>query len=189
MRIRLVAAIFVVSAGALLGASQQPPPQQPPSRQTPPPPSAPIARETSQPQAPAEVVRTLSTGGAKEVELAQLAATKATSADVKAFANRMVADHGKVNKELASLASKKGWQVATSPDIKTESDKLSPLSGAAFDRAYMDMMVANHQKTLDLLQAQAKSATDEDLKAFVSKITPAVQEHLKLARDIRAKLS
>src|SRR4051794_36516517 len=46
-------------------------------------------------------------GGLAEVELGQLASQKASSDQVKQFAQRMVTDHGKANDELKSLAQSK----------------------------------------------------------------------------------
>jgi putative membrane protein len=139
--------------------------------------------------APAEFVKTVATGGSKEVAVGKLAAEKATNPDAKAFASRMVTDHSKANESLVALAAKKSW--SATPDTasyKPEFDKLAALSGAAFDRAYMDVMVAAHEKTIALMEQQAKNGTDPDLKAWAAKTLPTVQQHLKLARDTRAKL-
>jgi putative membrane protein len=147
------------------------------------------ATSSAQAIAPAEFVRTVANGGAKEVELGKMAAQKAANADVKAFGSRMVADHSKSNQELAELAKKKGWKAAPDPSAyKADVTKLSALSGAAFDRAYMDMMVADHQKNVSLFEAQAKSGSDPDLKAAAAKKLPTLQEHLKQARAVQAKL-
>jgi putative membrane protein len=79
------------------------------------------------------------TGGMAEVELGWLAADKASSPDVKQFGQRMVDDHSKANDELKSLASQKGVTLPASPDAaqKAMQVRLSKLSTAEFDRAYM----------------------------------------------------
>ena len=50
-------------------------------------------------------------GGAAEVAMGKLGAQKATNAEVKAFAEKMVADHTKANKELMAAAKAKGLEV------------------------------------------------------------------------------
>ena len=74
-----------------------------------------------------------------EVELGKLAKDKASSREVKAFADRMIDDHGKAGDELKGIAQRKNltWPAALPPDAVALKDKLSKLSGAAFDRAYI----------------------------------------------------
>src|ERR1700712_3681540 len=76
-------------------------------------------------------VKEAAIGGMAEVELGQLASTKATNEKVKAFGQRMVADHGKANDELKALASSKNMTVPTSVDAKHKAthDRLEKLSG------------------------------------------------------------
>src|SRR5262249_32671391 len=85
-------------------------------------------------------------GGMAEVQLGQMAAEKASDADVKAFGQRMVGDHTKVNDDLKTIASKQGIDLPTSLDSKHKAmvDRLSKLSGSEFDRAYVREMVKDH---------------------------------------------
>jgi putative membrane protein len=125
-------------------------------------------------------------GNLAEVELGEVATKKTTNAKVKAFAQRMVGDHGKAGAEVKSLAATK--QVALPTGVGDENkatiDKLSKLSGTAFDRAYATSMVEKHQKTLDTLKRQSMSGNDEQVKAWAAKTAPTVEEHLKMARDL-----
>src|SRR6185312_1533412 len=85
-------------------------------------------------------------GGMAEVKKGQLAVEKASNPDVKAFGQKMVDDHTKANEELKEVASKESIDLPTSLDAKQQAmvDKLSKLSGAAFDKAYMKDMVKDH---------------------------------------------
>jgi putative membrane protein len=129
-------------------------------------------------------------GGMAEVDLGQLAASKASSPDVKQFGQRMVDDHGKANDELKSWASQKSVNLPTELDAKHKAEhaKLEKLSGDAFDRAYMTSMVADHNKDVAEFQRQSKSAKDPDLKAWVTKTLPTLQDHQKSAKEISAKV-
>jgi putative membrane protein len=108
---------------------------------------------------------------------------------VKQFAERMVDDHGKTNTELKSLAAQKNVTLPTELDAKHKAmqDKLSKLSGAAFDRAYMAHMVNAHKDAVALFEKQARSGNDAELKAFAEKKLPTIQQHLKMAQDLNAK--
>jgi putative membrane protein len=128
-------------------------------------------------------VREAAIGGMAEVELGQLASGKASSPDVKRFAERMVADHGKANTELKSLAEKKGLSVPTQIDAKHKqtTDKLSKLSGPAFDRAYMDEMRKDHKKDVNEFKQQSMKGSDPEIKAWAATTLPTLQEHMQMA--------
>ena len=70
---------------------------------------------------------------------------------------------------------------------KSEKDKLSKLSGAAFDKEYMSAMVEDHDKDVKAFQDKAKDAKDADLKAFVTKTLPTLEEHQRMAKEIKGK--
>jgi len=130
-------------------------------------------------------------GGMEEVQLGQLAAQKASDPDVKNFGQHMVDDHSKANTQLMQLASQKGVTPPTTlpADKQKDMDKLNSLSGAAFDKAYMAMMVKDHKKDVSEFQKESKSGKDSDLKSFASTTLPTLQNHLKMAQDINARLS
>jgi putative membrane protein len=129
-------------------------------------------------------------GGLAEVDLGQLAASKASSPDVKQFGQRMVDDHGKANEELKSWAAQKNVTLPTELDAKHKAEhaKLEKLSGDAFDRAYMTAMVADHNKDVADFQRESKSAKDPELKAWAAKTLPTLQDHQKSAKEISAKV-
>ena len=125
-----------------------------------------------------------------EVNAGSTAASKGTSADVKNFANRMVTDHGKALDEVKQLAQTKGVTLPTdvSAEQKAEADKLSKLSGKAFDKAYAEAMVKGHEQVAKELEKASKDAKDPDLKAWAAKTLPVVQDHLKMAKEMKSKL-
>ena len=128
-------------------------------------------------------------GGMAEVEMGKIAAQKAQNAEVKKFGQMMVTDHTKANDELKALATKKN--VPLPADLGTHRssmDKLSSLSGAEFDRAYVQMMVDDHEKDVAEFQKQADSATDPDVKAFAAKTLPTLKKHLTAIQAIQDKL-
>jgi putative membrane protein len=124
-------------------------------------------------------------GGMAEVELGKLAADKGSSSEVKQFGQKMVDDHSKANDQLKSLAANKN---ITLPAAMTAKDKalaarLSKLSGAAFDRAYMRAMVTDHQQDVNEFKMESKSGADPDVKSWASNTLPTLETHLKMAQD------
>ncbi|MBV9087493.1 MAG: DUF4142 domain-containing protein [Acidobacteria bacterium] len=134
-------------------------------------------------------VKKAAEGGMAEVELGTLAKDKASSSDVKQFAQRMVDDHTKANDQLKSIASQKGMTLPTDLDAKDKAlkDRLSKLSGDQFDKAYMDNMVKDHSKDVSEFRKESASAKDPDIKSFASQTLPTLEEHLKMAREVDSK--
>ncbi len=136
--------------------------------------------------APAD--RTFITKAAKdsmaEIELGRIAQQKAASEEVKRFAERMVADHGKASEELQKIAGGRGVTLPTEVDKgqKAHADKLQRLSGAEFDRAYMKHMVDDHRKAIAEFEKASKGAKDPEVKGFAESKLPALKEHLQMAQ-------
>lgn len=126
----------------------------------------------------------------EEINLAQLAAQKATDPSVQQYAQRMIQDHTKANQQLAQIVSQKG---ATLPSTTTtsqerETEHLAKLSGADFDKAYMEHMVKDHKKDVKEFQKAADNAKDPDLKAYAANTLPTLQQHLQTAETTEAAL-
>jgi putative membrane protein len=130
-------------------------------------------------------VKKAAEGGMAEVELGKLAADKATSNDVKQFGQKMVEDHSKANDQLKSLAQAKNITLPADLNAKDKalSDRLSKLSGPAFDRAYMRAMVSDHTKDVNEFRTEAKAGADSDVKSWASNTLPTLETHLKMAQD------
>jgi putative membrane protein len=135
-------------------------------------------------------VRDAGESGMAEVQLGQLGVQKATNADVKTFAQRMIDDHTQANTQLQQLASQKGVTLPTDLSMlhKHASTQLSKLSGAEFDRAFMDQMVMDHQKVVAEFDRVSKGGRDSDVKGFASTNLPTMQDHLRMAQDLDSRV-
>lgn len=135
-------------------------------------------------------VKKAAQGGLAEVELGKLASEKASSDDVKQFGQKMVDDHSKANDQLKQIASQKSMDVPSelAPKDKAVVDRLSKLSGPAFDRAYMKHMVMDHSKDAAEFKKESNRGSDQDIKGFASSTLTTIQDHLKMAKDINAKM-
>jgi len=123
--------------------------------------------------------------GMAEVELGKLAEERASSDQVKSFGQRMVTDHSKANDELKTITQSKNITLPTdlNPHDQALYDRLSKLSGTAFDRAYMEAMVTDHKEDVNEFQRESTAATDPDIRSFAAKTLPTLEEHLKMAQD------
>ena len=117
-------------------------------------------------------------GGMMEVVGGKVAEQNARSEDVKSFGKRMVTDHSKANDELKAIAAQKNVQLPSrEPSEKWTSDK-----------AYINMMVSDHQKDLAEFKEEANSGSDPDVKKFAANTAKIIQKHLDLAKQTQSKL-
>jgi putative membrane protein len=133
-------------------------------------------------------LRKAAEGGIAEVKLGQLAAQKGSSDDVKAFGQKMVDDHTKLNLEIAQVADSMGVMLPKSmnKEDQAEYDKLNALSGNDFDIEYLTFMVKDHHKDLHEFRIEAASPADATLHNEVVKAQSIIHDHTvmvdKLAR-------
>ena len=136
-----------------------------------------------------EFVLDAAKGGMAEVQLGKLATERGQSDEVKKFGQRMVDDHTKANEELKSIAESKSIKL---PDELEGKDKalmtrLEKLNGAAFDRAYMNAMVTDHQKDVNEFKKESNAGRDPQVKSFASSTLPTLEEHLQQAKQTRSE--
>ena len=125
-------------------------------------------------------------GGMAEVKMGKLAVEKGTSPAVKQFGQKMIDDHGKANKELQAWAVKKSVTLPTGVNSEQQAtyDKLAKLSGPAFDKAYLDAMVQDHDEDVaEFKKAAAMSSMDPDLMTWTQKTLTVIQQHDHLAHE------
>ena len=131
-----------------------------------------------------------------DIDAGKLAEARASSPEVRAFAQRMVADHTGVNKQAVELVTRlkvKPEESDTSRSLKTAGDatakKLQSLKGAEFDRAYVENEVTYHQTVLDALdKTLIPGARHAELKSLLVKVRPAFVAHLEHAKHLNASL-
>ena len=129
-------------------------------------------------------------GGVAEVNLGQLAEEKGSSQEVKDFGKRMVADHTKANDQLKADAAKQKFTLPTDMSKRDQMayDRLSKLSGSAFDRAYARDMVRDHRGDVAEFLNESKNGKEEWTKDFASQTLPTLREHLKQAEEMLHKV-
>jgi putative membrane protein len=134
----------------------------------------------------ASFMTTAARGGMAEVQLGELALRNGRATAVKRFGERMVRDHGRANQELMTLAQQKQFTLPSGIGAEHQQvyDNLAKLRGSAFDRAYAEAMVEDHEEDVRAFQTQAQDGTDADVKAFAGRHVPVLQEHLRMARQL-----
>lgn len=125
------------------------------------------------------------------VRLGQVAQQKADSLTVRDFGAMMVADHSAAGEELARIARARGLRVeaALPPEHQQSYDRVSVLSGVVFDSEYIQAMVADHQRAIELFEEAAESdEVGEELRDFARRTLPTLERHLLRAEEIAGSL-
>ena len=126
-------------------------------------------------------------GADAEVQLGQLAEQKSQSADVKQFAQKMVADHAQMDdKWFKPVAKQLGVSEPKGPSKKDKKQiaKLESLSGTDFDTAYIQAMVNDHKEDLKDFQTEANIAQDPNVKMVAQQGSTIISQHLQLIETI-----
>jgi putative membrane protein len=132
-------------------------------------------------------IETAAGSGMFEVQVSQLAASKATDANVKSFASMLVDHHTAANNELTKIANARGVELPAAPPraLRRDIEKLGKKSGDEFDRDYVrNVGIKAHEKDIKMFQRASKDVKDAELKAFVDKTLPVIREHLAAAEKL-----
>jgi putative membrane protein len=128
-----------------------------------------------------------------EIAAGNLAINNSTNTNIKAYGNHLVADHTQAATEMTTLANKKGWTIPTTMVNKDQSNynTLAALQGTAFDKQFLNMMIASHQEAIILFQNAASDTgvPDDDLRSFAAGKLPALKEHLVTAQTLQTQVN
>jgi putative membrane protein len=132
---------------------------------------------------------TAARAGNAEIALADIADRRSTDAEVKAMAEKLKADHQAMDTDLQALGTKLKVMIPTdvTPDQKSLATKLGKLSGRAFDKAYLETTVKDHQDALALYTRAGKNA-DPDLKTFIDQALAVLNDHLRRAITLQKRV-
>jgi putative membrane protein len=128
--------------------------------------------------------------GMTNVEMGRLALEKASSDDIRQFGKKLLDEQTQANDRLKELASQDNISVPDALDTKHQSqiDKLSKLSGAEFDKAYLKEQLKNHEVQVRDFSEEAQRGTDPSVKSFAAGMLPKLQRQLELARNLNKSI-
>jgi putative membrane protein len=127
----------------------------------------------------------------QERELGRMVVQKTQNSDVRDYGQMLVDDHTKALKDLVDLMKDKGMaQPKGLPKVEHEAmAKLKGMSGAEFDREFVNMMVRDHQDAVKEFQHESNLAQDYDVKMYANHVLPVLQKHLQKAQELQGKIS
>jgi putative membrane protein len=132
-----------------------------------------------------------------EITMGQMAVQKAQSPAVKAYGEKLIRDHGQSDRDITTMAGTMQLDLAQVPlhqkpgaerKHQATMDKLNSLTGAAFDRAFIDAMIEGHQQKITSISAMQKKLANPEVQSLVEKTLPVLKDHEQSAERIRREL-
>lgn len=182
----LAAALTLVSAVGLASCAKQPETTATPE---PAPPVTPALTD-------ANIAAIVVAANQVDIDAGQLAKTKSQNAQVKAFADQMINEHSGVNTQATELVTRLNVAPEDNDtsrqllaDGTAKREQLAALSGADFDKAYVDNEVAYHEAVLGVIDnSLIPGAQNAELKALITGVRPTIAAHLDHAKQLQASL-
>jgi putative membrane protein len=142
------------------------------------------------------VLSQMNVANTAEIQLATLAGKKASSAQVKQIARKLVADHTKNREQVRALAQKldvtltpgQGGSMAAADSAAIPAE-LKEQSGTAFDKAFVQHEIDEHQSNIEKIQSQIlPSIQNDQVKSYLQQTVTAMQNHLASLKQVQQKL-
>jgi putative membrane protein len=143
----------------------------------------------------ATIIAIFDAANAADIETGQLAVERGQSKEVRDFGAMLVRDHQSVRQLGRDLAAK--LHVTPTPPKDDSAAKahaealarLRSLSGAAFDRAFLEHEAAFHKGVIDAVKTTLLPAIkNAEVKALVEQVAPAFEAHMRAAQDLEKQL-
>lgn len=145
-------------------------------------PAAPAAAPTATPTTAVEFVPMAANANLFEIESSNLAQEKGQAAAVKDVARTIVADHTKLGSDMQAAVQRANLNLAMPTSLDAEHaakvTELRGLSGADFDRRYLEMQREAHEKAIAAFQAYADGGDNPEIKTVAAGALPRLRAHL-----------
>lgn len=145
------------------------------------------APAAAQVMTPAQYVSTAGASDLFEVTSSKLVLQTTQDPKVRAFAQMMIADHGKSTAQVKAAAARARVRVAPPKLNPLQTELVSELraeTGTARDARYIAEQKAAHNQALDVHKAYAMDGTSAPLKAAAANIAPVVQHHVDALKSM-----
>lgn len=147
------------------------------------------ARKTLKEDASKFLVKNYETG-LFEIQLSQLAAANGLDTDVKNLAASLVAAHTAINAQISALCTAANFVLpgTINQGHQKDLDDISKLTGADFDKKYISIIVAGHEKSVSNYKDAYKDLAPGETKTFAGETLPKIEDHLAMAKKVRDRI-
>ena len=127
----------------------------------------------------------------QERVLGRMAEEKSQHGGVRKYGKMVATDHNNALQKLVDIMEKNGiGQPGTLTEERSDAvDKMQGMSGDAFDREFVNMMVQEHQKSVNAFRLEVETAQNPDVRNYAKNMVPTLERHLKDAQDLQSGMS
>jgi len=144
--------------------------------------------ETSGKATSAAVLWEIHRADLKEIAIGQMAQGKASTDEVREYANQLVKDRTSADQQVIAMAQKKNLRLHDQTSRQgAEQAKLNTLNGPSFDKYFLRQTAAGHDKLVRSLRKEREDASDDDIEALIDKILPILEQDQELAQVLIKK--
>lgn len=120
-----------------------------------------------------------------EAEVVQLGMERVESPEVKAYVEQLQRDHQQLGQRIEPLAQQAGVSAAPSDAAMPTPEG----TGEEFDRAFMEMMVADHERAIAEFERAANDPShSEQVRNVAREALPSLRQHLQQAESLSQQL-
>jgi putative membrane protein len=139
-----------------------------------------------------QILVTLHGANTMEIAAGKLAIARSTSPAIQQFGAELVKDHSAADEQVLTLAAKRNVPIPGVVPSDPTLRYISGLSGDAFDRAFIQMMLDDHIKAIELVQSAQARISNVAISDFLKQLLPTLQNHrdtaVAVSRALRAQL-
>jgi predicted outer membrane protein len=119
--------------------------------------------------------------------LGKLAARNAAAEAVRTYGKTLAADHTRALDEASAVAAKLDLNPPDEPsaEAREEQTRLRKLSGRAFDQAFLNYMIKDHQTNIQNFEDQVRAGNGVTSK-MAERQLPALRKHLEMAKTLKS---
>jgi putative membrane protein len=123
--------------------------------------------------------------------LGLMAQEKSQNSDIKSYGKMLVKDDNADLEKLVDLMMKDGMgQPKTLPEERNDAvKKMQGLSGAAFDREFLNLMVQDHKKAIAAFKDAVDTSSNAGVRDYAKNTLPMLESHLKDAQELQNKMA
>jgi putative membrane protein len=124
----------------------------------------------------------------KEIAFGQMAQGKASTDEVREYANQLVQDRTSTDQQVIAMAQKKNVRLRDKTSKEgSEHAKLNALSGSSFDKYFLKQTAADDDKLVRSLSQEREDVSDDDIEALIDKILPILEQDKQLTEVLMKK--
>jgi putative membrane protein len=139
-----------------------------------------------------QVLVTLHGANVMEIAAGKLAVARGNSPAIQQFGAELIKDHSAADEQILTLAAKTNVSIPEAAPSDPTLKYLSGLSGDAFDRTFIQMMLDDHIKAIEMVQSAQARISNIPISNFLKELLPTLQSHrdtaVTISRGLRAQL-